>query len=256
MHDPDVVAFEIRRPWPHRERARETKSDQRRWSFRLHHECGDCTEEERAQHGPNPFPWWRPKSWTPFWTVAGKGWYWPPMITVWHREPDGRDSGEVCKHYTRHQDAAGKWQTKIRHGWKLHLHHWRLQLHPLQALRRWALTRCAWCNGRHRSSDPINVSSQWDAPRGRWWKGEAGLCHLDCSAIQRAHRTCTCPDPLLAHDGWGTCVLCGKGRSYGQAELRTEQARLLAAVPAGQRDRAAYQRICDMYAESEAKETA
>lgn len=54
MHDPLVVAFEIKRPWPD---SYETTGRRRR--------------------------------------------YWPAMITVWHREPGGRNSGTVCKQNSR-----------------------------------------------------------------------------------------------------------------------------------------------------------
>lgn len=199
VHDPDVVAFNIRRPWPKR---------------------------------------------------TSTGLYWPSLITVWHSEPGGQDSGEVCKHYTRAQDAAGKWQTTILHGWRWHIHHWRIQIHPLQDLRRWALTRCAWCGGRSRKGDYVNTSHQWDGPRGRWWRGEPGLFHRDCSMIERAHATCLCTDPLTEHHGYGRCLTCGKYLAFGRTELRVAQTRVLAAVPHGQRDPAAYQQICDMSAAS------
>lgn len=134
---------------------------------------------------------------------------------------------------------------------------WRIQVGPLQTLRRWALTRCSWCDGRSRKSDRVDVSHQWDGERGPWWRGERGLFHRDCSSIERAHTTCLCPDPLLSQHGYGRCALCGKSANYGRTELQVAQARVLAAVPAGQRDAAAYQQVCDMYAASkEARENA
>lgn len=205
MHDPDVVAFEIRRPWPER---------------------------------------------------TSTGLYWPPVITVWHREPGGADSGEVCKHYVRSPVGSGQWTTKHLNGWRWHINHWRLQLHPLQHLRRWALTRCAWCGGRSRKGDCVNFSHQWDGERGPWWRGEPGLFHRDCSSIERAHATCLCPDPDLEHHGYGHCRTCGKSSSYGRTELQVAQTRVLAAVPVGQRDAAAYQQVCDMYAASKEAATA
>ncbi|MER7280398.1 hypothetical protein ABT369_38775 [Dactylosporangium sp. NPDC000244] len=196
MHDPDVVAFDIRRPWPQR---------------------------------------------------TSTGLYWPSLVTVWHREPGGADSGEVCRHDKRTQDADGKWQTKILHGWKWHLHHWRLQVHPLQNLRRKVLTRCAWCGDRDRKGDHVSHSNQWDGPRGRWWQGEPGLFHQDCAMIHRAHATCLCFDPLTDHHGYGHCLACGNYLAYGRTELQAAQYRILTAIPTGQRDPAAYQQVCDMW---------
>lgn len=155
MHDPMVVAFDIRRPWPRRS---DYGKSSPRWSFR------GC-----------------------FWQIAGRRYYWPSMVTIWHVEPGGHDSGEVCKHYTRAQDPdTGKWTTTYLRGWRWHVHHWRIQVQPLQALRRRALTRCAGCHGRSTKANPVNTSHQWDGPRGRWWQGEPDLYHQACSS---AHLT-------------------------------------------------------------------
>lgn len=205
MHDPDVVAFEIRRPWPRRDRSHDaaTGPDGRRW---------------RARRG--------------FWTVAGKGFYFPSMITIWHHEPGGRDSGEVCKHYDRWETPEG-WKSKRRNGWRFHVHHWRIGIGPLQTLRRWALTRCAWCGGHDRKGDPVNVSHQWDRAPGRWWRGEQGLFHGDCSNVADAHRLCYCADPMLEHRDHGRCWACGGARGYKQEP--TDAHRMLRTLAKGQR---------------------
>src|SRR6266498_2769951 len=183
MHDPLVVAFEVRRPWPRR-------------------------------------------------GLAGRR-YWPPIITVWHREPGGHDSGEVCRQHLRWQDEAGDWQIKALHGWKLHIRHWKIQIHPAQMLRRRLLTRCAWCGGRSRKGDQVNCSHSWDGPSGRWWRGEPGLYHGDCSSVATVYRMCFCADPLLNHSGYGQCAVCGKFRSYGKEPDDAD--RLLASLPKGSR---------------------
>lgn len=243
MHDPLVVAFEIRRPWPRREPSHDSVRAHRpdhvfpRWRFKLRHDCDTCDEQERAEHaGKRFFPWWKPGSWTPFWTVAGRGFYWPPLVVVWHREPKGRDSGEVCKHYTRTQGADGKWHMKITKGWRWHVHHWRIQVPPLQEARRWLLTRCEWCGGPSRKADMVNFSHQWDGPRARWWQGAKGLYHHDCSSIAMAHRACLCDTPALGGRDHGKCATCGKFRVWRPSAERIEADRMLAAIPEGQRD--------------------
>lgn len=167
----------------------------------------------------------------PFCTLACRGWYWPTMITIWHREPGGHDSGEVCKHYRRERDGG----VRVLRGWRWHVHHWRIRVGPLQSLRRWALTRCAWCGGRHRRRDPVNVSHQWDAPRTSWWRGERHLYHRGCSMIESAHRMCVCLPTIGAHArSWVNCPDCGKPRGKPTpASLRVR--RVLAQVPAGGR---------------------
>ncbi|MEV5347147.1 hypothetical protein [Streptomyces achromogenes] len=191
MHDPLTVAFEIRRPWP---------------------ETADWRTEQAARTGTR----WRIGG--AFWVLAGRGLYWPGLITVWHREPGSRDSLTICGRRCR-----------------LHVHHWRIQIHPLQKLRRRALTRCAWCHGRHRKGDPVNVSHQWNGPRGHWWEGEPGLFHHDCSAIERAHATCTCDLPVLDSRGYGQCAVCDRFRPFGLTDANLARVRELSAIPTSAR---------------------
>lgn len=207
MHDPMVVAFEIVRPLPRRSRPPVGKST--RWKI------------GRSR----------------FWTLAGRELYWPPLITVWHNEPHGRDAGQVCKHYRRWRDPDGQWQSKLQRSWRFHIHHWSIQVHPLQTLRRRLLTRCEWCNGRSAKSDPVNVSHQWDGPRGRWWQGEPGLYHRDCSAISSAHANCICHDPVLEQGTYGRCARCNLHRPFGMTEEKLTHARDLASIPTGARNR-------------------
>jgi hypothetical protein len=191
MHDPLTVAFEIRYPWP------------KHYTWKT---------EQAARTGAR----WKFDG--AFWTIAGRGLYFPPLITVWHRDPSGYDD-ITCR---------GK-------QWRLHIHHWRLQVHPLQNLRRWLLTRCAWCGGRSVKGDRVNVSHSWDGPRERWWRGEPGLFHADCSAVKTAHATCVCEHPVLEHDDYGQCARCTRYRVFGATAEFLTRARELSAIPHGAR---------------------
>lgn len=200
-----TVAFEIRRPWPQRESLPVTPGP--RWRFR------GC-----------------------FWHIAGRRFYWPSLITIWHVEPGGHDAGDVCKHYRRTQGSDGKWTTTYLRGWRWHVHHWRIQVRPLQDLRRWALTRCEWCHGRSRKGDLVNHSNQWDGPRGKWWQGDPGLYHADCQSVEHAHRMCLCAEPAIpARLGYGRCERCGRFRGYGVDPRRLAQAVVYVSVRPGQR---------------------
>lgn len=231
MHDPMYVAAEIVRPWPSRSRFHDAKDDGPRWAVRYRHNClpseqgscGGC----RGRTNSEMFPWWRASSYSRFSTLAGRGYFWPALITIWHHEPGGRDAGTVCKGYPK--------------GWKLlrHIHHLSVQVSPFQSFRRWALTRCSWCGGRSRKGDPVNLSHSWDGLRGRWWQGEPGLFHHDCSSVESAHRQCICDDPLTQQRGYGNCMFCGKYRTWRPGDERIpefeEATRLLAALPKGTR---------------------
>ena len=204
MHDPLVVAFEIRRPWPKRDTWKTEQSARKgvRWQFR-----------------------------GAFWVLAGRGLYWPALITVWHREPGGRDALTVCGKRVQRKD--GTWTR--RRTWRLHIHHWRIQIPPLQMLRRRLLTRCAWCHGRSVKGDSVNFSHQRDQRRSHWWEGESGLYHRDCSAIQSARRTCVCVRPVLDNDTYGRCARCDRSRPFGTTDAQLTRARELQQIPAGGR---------------------
>lgn len=191
MHDPMAVAFEIRSPWP---------------------KPATWMTDQAAKTGVR----WRMGD--AFWVLAGRGLYFPSLITIWHRDPAGRD----------HVTCRAK-------RWRLHVHHWRIQIRPLQALRRRLLTRCTWCGGRSVKGDQVNISHQWNRARGHWWRGERGLFHMDCSAIQSAHSTCLCPAPLLDEVTYGRCTRCTKHRAYGTTPERLARVRVLAAIPEGRR---------------------
>ncbi|MFE2485999.1 hypothetical protein ACFXGR_22415 [Streptomyces mirabilis] len=191
MHDPLTVAFEIRRPWP---------------------QVADWRTEQAARTGTR----WRIDS--PFWVLAGRGLYFPSLITIWHRDPSGYDH-TTCR----------------RTNWRLHIHHWKLQIIPLQTLRRRLLTRCAWCNGRSTKTDSVNHSHSWDGPRGRWWQGEPGLFHADCSAIKLAHSTCVCEVPVLDSGNYGRCAVCDRFRPFGFTDANLARTRDLHSIPPGGR---------------------
>lgn len=199
-------------------------------------------------------PWPRRSS------IPGCPRYWPALVTVWHVEPGGRDAGEVCKHHTRYRDLDGTWKFKARNYWRFHVHHFRLQLHPVQKWRRRLLTRCEWCGGRSRKGDPVNLS-HGGRESGPWWRGETGLFHVDCASIATAHLTCVCTETDLSD--WshgvsvelprdlavelrGTCGRCGKRRGYGLSEGKLQRLRLLAVVPRGRRDKQVYELVCSM----------
>lgn len=233
MHDPLTVAFEIRRPWPKSSTLPAAGDRSVHWRIRLHHTCGTwCADDPPHRNGA--FPWWKPSSYSAFWRLGGREYYWPPLITVWHSEPGGHDALSVCSE--RVQRPNGKW--KRTRGWRWHVHHWKIQIPPLQQLRRRFLTRCAWCGGRDRKGDRINISHQWHRPRGHWWQGEQGLFHRDCSAIESAHSTCVCQLPVLDNGKYGRCARCSKHRSFGTTEERLARVRELAAIPRGERSAA------------------
>lgn len=241
MHDSKVIAHEIRRPWPSRSPFRAADPGIR-WRIRHRHDhfedelhpgmCDGCDQPMTST--TQWFPWYKPGSYSAFWRLAGRDFYWPPMITIWHNEPGGRDALSTCR--DRRQRPDGTWY--LTRGWKWHLTHFSLQFPPLQHLRRTLLTRCAWCGGRSRKGDVVNCSAQWGAPRGRWWQGEPGLFHEGCLGRQLDYGICTCYLPQLSgrnRQGYGECGGCGKYRPLNVSPERLARARLVQAQPRGTR---------------------
>ncbi|OYN76839.1 hypothetical protein CG716_20205 [Mycolicibacterium sphagni] len=165
---------------------------------------------------------WRHRWFVPaFVTLAGREFYFPALISVWHVEPHGVDAlqGE-CKG-TR---------------WRWHIHHWRIQWNVLQRWRRRLLTRCAWCGGRDTKSDPVNCSVNGilrPRVKTRWWQSESAIAHGDCSSVEHAHRLCLCENPGLSHGDYGQCAFCGKFRAW--RHVPTIPDRYLASLPEGSR---------------------
>lgn len=67
-----------------------------------------------------------------------------------------------------------------------HIHHWRIQVHPVQQLRRWLFTRCERCGKRF----PYGYSpvSSGNYIKAHGFHGERSLYHHDCYQIRVAER--------------------------------------------------------------------
>lgn len=66
---------------------------------------------------------------------------------------------------------------------RFHVHHWRIQWHFQQRLRRWLFTRCAHC-GKRFAWNESPISFQWDPGPTCWFRGTPGLYHQGCSGLQ------------------------------------------------------------------------
>jgi len=60
-----------------------------------------------------------------------------------------------------------------------HLHHWKVQVRPLQDFKRWAFSRCATC-GKRFSWGYAPVSTSWEGDGPKWFKSEQHVHHHDC----------------------------------------------------------------------------
>lgn len=202
MHDPMVVAFEIRNPIPRRVRWKDRRPGAKRWTL-------GRRRYVNAEHlGEAIYHWWLPRAWEP--RIAGRAFGTRSFITVWHVEPGGHDSGDVCPHYTRWQDEDGRFHSKPLNAWRWHVHHWRIQVAPLQDLRRRLFQRCAWCGGRSTKKNCVNHSLSWDGPKAKhFWRSHPGVYHGGCSSAPGVQRACLCESPLVTGK-YEMCAGCGK----------------------------------------------
>ncbi len=60
-----------------------------------------------------------------------------------------------------------------------HVHHWRIQVQPLQAFQRWMFSRCAGCGEGFRYGY-APVSGSWDSDGPQWFRSERGVYHSEC----------------------------------------------------------------------------
>lgn len=155
-------------------------------------ECPECAGRGFRRTAPKHRLFF---SWA-FFRMGGREWYFPAFVTLWHRDPEVRGDDDSCRRpYERRVREArtdGSWLREAWWGWALrhyglvHVHHWWLQVHPLQALRRRLLTRCAGCGEPFtRKSGFGPISGRWDGGDERWWQGERFLYHEACFAIER-----------------------------------------------------------------------
>lgn len=153
--------------------------------------CPDC-----AGRGFHRTPFWRrPYFGWHFWRFGGTEWYFPALITLWHVDPETDGTDSSCRNRYRPAWRAAKadndplrlWWANFRmhHYDKVHVRHWRVQICPVQALRRRLFTRCAGC-GERLPYGYSPISSHWDAPPHRWWESEVGVYHHECYDAHRA----------------------------------------------------------------------
>lgn len=62
---------------------------------------------------------------------------------------------------------------------KWHVWHWKLQVHGIQAFKRWAFSRCCECGKRFKWGESP-VSGNWHGTGPLWFRSEKGIHHCAC----------------------------------------------------------------------------
>lgn len=77
--------------------------------------------------------------------------------------------------------ADQKWWQHAR--W--HVHHWKLQIHPLENFKRWAFSRCCKCGKGFKWGQSVCTNS-WNGTGPLWFRSEKDIYHDDCNAPHRS----------------------------------------------------------------------
>ncbi len=108
----------------------------------------------------------------------------------WYKKDEGIPNTPKEDEYWRKESARNffgsilGWILRDRRPWyrkpRWHVWHWKLQIHFLQKLKRWAFSRCCKCRKRFPwGYSP--VSNQWHGDGPRWFRGERDVFHHDCN---------------------------------------------------------------------------
>lgn len=71
-----------------------------------------------------------------------------------------------------------------QHWWqhpRWHIHHWKIQIHPLQDFKRWAFSRCATCGKRFKFGQSCWTNS-WNGTGPLWFRSERDIHHDNCGS--------------------------------------------------------------------------
>jgi hypothetical protein len=176
MHDPSTVAFQIPYPWPWPRQnwgARE-KQPPRETFITIWH-------VDPETDGTDDSCDWFGRGLSPTEKTAAHD--------LWENE------GDNLRPYLNHLDERDRttvleaqWLKPRRHyaprSWwrhpRWHVWHWSLQVHPLQALKRWLFSRCDQC-GQRFSWGYSPIAYSWGSDGPRWFHGERGVYHHDCA---------------------------------------------------------------------------
>nr|AMP54236.1 hypothetical protein [uncultured bacterium]AMP54320.1 hypothetical protein [uncultured bacterium]AMP54354.1 hypothetical protein [uncultured bacterium]AMP54432.1 hypothetical protein [uncultured bacterium] len=157
MYKSHTLAFSIRRPWPKREPAFE-RSEQPRWKLR-----------------------------GTFWTIAGRQWYWPSLIEIYHVEPHDFDTRTPC----------------MSRRWRLHFWHWRFQIIPVQSMKQFLFERCIEC-GKGYSWGYATFSHEWHEQKSRWFRVTRRAYHYECSLLVTLRHQSRLDEEIIRHLHNGT----------------------------------------------------
>ena len=190
MHDPLTVAFEIRYPWPWHRRVSGGVDLGRPLLLTIWHV--DPARNYVGKHSADDSCDWsgssRPLNVKEYGIVKA---LWDLESVVGNRPVYGSDlypslenPGALGTPFEALQLAVYGWRRRDRRWWqhpRFHVHHWGIQIHPLQKFKRWAFSRCTVCGGRFAWGE-APISGAWNSTGPLWFRSEVNARHGSCSA--------------------------------------------------------------------------
>jgi hypothetical protein len=209
MHDPMTVAFEIRYPWKKYGKRGRTEFERNYrepfitvWHVDPEKDGSDdscdwfgrrMTDREKA--------WAKSLIENEYGNVRS---FFSTWIKLNHGEgkcddPEDCYCGEhvpICKQeemVTRVLQIASCYKREFRRfRWhpRWHFWHWKVQVLPVLAFKRWAFSRCAKCSGRFGWGE-APVSGSWYSDGPRWFRSEKNIWHMSCDrAVPQEAASC------------------------------------------------------------------
>lgn len=98
-----------------------------------------------------------------------------------NRKEDRIEDREYCANQFFHCIAS--YILRERRSWyhhpRWHFWHWKFQIHPLEAFKRWAFSRCCKC-GKRFTWGYSPCTNSWNSKGPSWFRGEKDVYHSDC----------------------------------------------------------------------------
>jgi len=97
----------------------------------------------------------------------------------WFNCSNDEAKSHIRQVFRLHKSLTRPWWKRPRYP-RWHIWHWRLQVHPVQKLKRWMFSRCEQCGKRFKLGEAV-VSFKWYSEGPRWFRSETDVYHESCS---------------------------------------------------------------------------
>lgn len=174
MHDPMTVAFDIKSPFRGKPSQWSPKGYRETWITIWHVD----PEADGTEDSCDWFGWKRPLS--PEERAIFDALY--NLETILDNRPFFPDH-EAHARFQPLKDSIR--QLCKRKGWRIHprwhIWHWKIQIHPLQQLKRMLFSRCCKCGGWFKYGESC-IGYSWNGRGPGWFRNRENIAHIRCDS--------------------------------------------------------------------------